>query len=60
MPPLNPLSRAALIGKLRRAGFAGPFSATRHQYLERGNQRIFMPNPHGQDIGVPLLKQIIK
>ncbi len=60
MPPLKPLARNELIRKLKHAGFTGPFSATRHQYMEQGNQRIFIPNPHGKDIGVPLLKQIMK
>ena len=60
MPPLHPISRTALIRKLKNSGFAGPYSATRHQYMEKGNQRIFIPNPHGSDIGVPLIKQIIK
>lgn len=60
MPPLYPLSRAELIRKLRRLGFSGPLSATRHQYMEKGNHRIFIPNPHGKEIGVPLIKQIIR
>lgn len=59
MPPLHPVSRTALIRKLKTLGFGGPYSATRHQYMEKGNQRIFIPNPHGSDIGVPLIKQII-
>ena len=61
MPPLNPLSRNELIRKLKSIGFVGPYSATRHQYMEKGEQKIFIPNPHGnKDIGVPLLKQIMK
>lgn len=60
MPPLNPLSRSELIQKLRALGFTGPYSGTRHQYMEKETQRVFIPNPHGKDIGVPLLKQIMK
>ena len=56
---LRPLSRRELIRKLKRAGFAGPFSGGRHQYVVRGKLRIFIPNPHGADIGVKIIKQII-
>lgn len=28
--------------------------------MMRGDQKIFIPNPHGRDIGTPLLKQILK
>lgn len=28
--------------------------------MMRGDQKIFIPNPHGGDIGTPLLKQILK
>jgi hypothetical protein len=28
--------------------------------MEHYDQRIFIPNPHGKDIGAPLLKQIIQ
>jgi len=45
--------------KLKRAGFSGPFSGGRHQYMERGRLRIFIPNPHGADIGVKIIKKII-
>ncbi len=57
---LKPLSRRVLIRKLQRMGFSGPFSGTRHEYMTRGSQKIFIPNPHGTDIGVPLLKRILK
>lgn len=60
MSKLSPLSRNDLIRKLKRLGFEGPFVATRHEYMLSGNQKIFIPNPHGRDIGVPLLRRIIK
>ncbi|MDA2922311.1 type II toxin-antitoxin system HicA family toxin [Patescibacteria group bacterium AH-259-L07] len=57
---LNPISRRVLIKKLKKLDFKGPFTATRHQYMKKGSQKIFIPNPHGKDIGIPLLKRIIK
>ena len=61
MPKISPISRADLISKVKSMGFEGPFRATKHQYMIKGRHKIFIPNPHGgKDIGVPLLKKIIK
>lgn len=57
---LRPVSRRELISKLRRLGFAGPFSGSRHQFMEKDDFKIFIPNPHDKDIGKELIKQIIK
>jgi len=57
---LNPVSRRILIKKLRKLGFKGPYPATRHEYMKQSSQKIFIPNPHGKNIGIPLLKRIIK
>lgn len=59
MPKLSPVSRRILIRKLRKLNFSGPFSATRHEYMKRNGEKIFIPNPHGKDIGVPIIKSII-
>ena len=55
----KPVSRRVLIEKLKVLGFDGPFIATKHQFMIRGNHKIFIPNPHGKDIGTPLVMQII-
>ncbi len=60
MPNLIPLKRRTLIKKLKKLGFGGPFIATRHEYMIKGKQKIFIPNPHGKDIGLPLIKKIIE
>ena len=61
MAGINPISRKELISKLKAFGFEGPFRATKHQYMIKGRQKIFIPNPHGsKDIGNPLLKKIIR
>jgi len=56
----KPVSRKELIRKLRKLGFAGPFSGGRHQFMERGKFRLAVPNPHGKDIGSSLLSRIIR
>lgn len=53
------LSRRELIRKLRRAGLSGPFSGSRHQYMVYKKIKFFIPNPHGGDIGLKIIKRII-
>jgi len=51
---INPVSRKELIFKLKALDFEGLFRATNHQYMIKGKQKIFIPNPHGgKDIGIP-------
>jgi len=57
---LKTISRRGLIKILRRLGFFGPFSGGRHQFMRKDDLKIFIPNPHGKDIGIILLNQIIK
>jgi len=59
MSNLSPLPRKVLIKKLRKFGFSGPYSGTRHQYMKRNSEKIFVPNPHGKDVGLPIIKKII-
>ena len=57
---LKPISRRELIKKLKALGFDGPSSGGKHQYMMNENFKIFVPNPHGKDIGTVLLQRIIK
>lgn len=57
---LKPISRRELMRRLKRLGFIGPFSGGKHQFMEKGNFKISIPNPHGDDIGKNLLSRIIK
>jgi len=60
MSNLSPLPRRILIKKLRKLGFFGLYPATRHEYMKRGKEKIFIPNPHGKDIGLPIIKKVIQ
>ena len=60
MVRLNSLKRKILIRKLKKLNFEGPYTATRHEYMIKDAQKIFLPNPHGKDIGVPLIRRIVK
>lgn len=60
MTRLGPVSRTELIRRLQALGFAGPFSGGRHSFMSRGDVDVHVPNPHGADIGVALLKRILR
>lgn len=55
MPPFGPVSRLALIRYMRACGYDGPYSGGKHQFMERGNLTVRLPNPHQGVIGKGLL-----
>ena len=57
---LKPIKRRLFIEKLCLLGFEGPFSGGKHEYMEKGRHRIFILNPHKGEIGIVLLKLILK
>ena len=60
MPHFGPIKRRELIAALRRAGFSGPFAGGKHEFMQRGEASITIPNPHGSDIGPNLLAKILR
>jgi predicted RNA binding protein YcfA (HicA-like mRNA interferase family) len=54
------IARKKLIRQFRRLGFNGPLSGGRHQFMAKGNLKIRIPNPHGNDISDSLLKEILR
>jgi predicted RNA binding protein YcfA (HicA-like mRNA interferase family) len=60
MPPLGSIKRKNLIKALQKAGFEGPYSGGKHQYMVRGVVRLTIPNPHHGDISGALLARILK
>lgn len=59
MPPFAPIKRKALIRVLRKFGYDGLYSGGSHEYMIRGQQKVFVPNPHGGDISKGLLLRIL-
>jgi predicted RNA binding protein YcfA (HicA-like mRNA interferase family) len=55
-----PISRKELIRKFRSFGYSGSVSGGKHQFMIKGSQKIRIPNPHTEDIGPPLLKEILR
>lgn len=60
MPRLGPISRKDLIRYLRQLGFEGPYSGRKHQFVIKGDVTLWLPNPHGGDIGRELLARILR
>src|SRR3954471_4368869 len=44
LPPLKPCKRRDFIRRLRKLGFDGPYSGTRHQFMVRGQHRQTIPS----------------
>ena len=60
MPRIGPIRRKDFIHYLRQLGFDGPYAGGKHQMMQRGNQTIRVPNPHGEDISLGLLVRILR
>ncbi len=60
MPPLAPVSRGDFIKSFRNMGFEGPIPGSDHEYMQRADLLVKIPNPHRGDISVPLLTRILR
>ena len=52
--------RKQLIRNLRKLGFEGPFVGGNHQYMVKGQRKLWIPNLHKGDISRPLLLKILQ
>jgi predicted RNA binding protein YcfA (HicA-like mRNA interferase family) len=60
VPRFGPTKREQLIKYLRTLGFDGPHSGSRHQFMKKGQVRLWIPNPHRGEIGKEFLLKILK
>lgn len=60
MPKFGPIHRRDLIAALRKAGFEGTYAGGNHEFMVKGQLRLFIPNPHGGEISRDLLARILK
>jgi len=60
VPHVGPIKRKDLIRNLRQAGFEGPYSGGKHQFMIKGEITLRLPNPHQSDIGKELLVRILR
>lgn len=59
-PAPNPVSRRELVRRLRDLGPEGPYAGAKHEFMLRGDRSVRIPNPHGSDIGVPLVREPLR
>ncbi|MCA2968418.1 MAG: type II toxin-antitoxin system HicA family toxin [Acidobacteriaceae bacterium] len=60
MSRLPPISHRELVQRMRRLGWDGPFSGGKHLKMEKDDLTITLPNPHSEDIGTPLPREILR
>lgn len=54
------ISWRKLVQKFRKLGFDGPYSGGRHLFMIKGQLKIHIPNPHGEDISSSLVAEILR
>ncbi len=60
MPAFGPIKRDKLLRYLKDLGFSGPYPGGKHAFMERGEYRLRLPNPHQGDIGRSLLAALLR
>ena len=60
MPPFGPVKRRDLVRALRKLGFDGPYSGGRHEFMQRGDLALTIPNAHADEIGKELLVRLLR
>jgi predicted RNA binding protein YcfA (HicA-like mRNA interferase family) len=60
MARLVPVSWQEFVRRLHELGFDGPYAGGRHPQMRRGDITVIIPNPHSGDIGVALLRRILR
>jgi predicted RNA binding protein YcfA (HicA-like mRNA interferase family) len=60
MPRFGPIKRRELIACLRQLGFTGPYAGGKHEFMQREELSVTIPNPHGRDIGPNLLAKLLR
>jgi hypothetical protein len=58
MSPWKPCKRRDFIRRLRKLGFDGPYSGTRHQFMIYGQNRMAIPS--NAEYSVPQLRMMIR
>jgi hypothetical protein len=58
MSQWTPCKRRDFIQRLRKIGFAGPYSGTRHQFMIFGQHRLAIPS--NAEFSVPQLRMMLR
>lgn len=49
-----------MIRKFHALGWSGPRAGAKHQFMIKGSKKQRIPNPHESDIGITLIKMILR
>lgn len=49
-----------MVSKFRSLGWEGPVYGTKHPFMVKGKRKQRIPNPHDADIGIELLREILR
>ena len=60
MSRIGPISFEELLRKLRALGFAGPYVGGKHLFMLKDQFRLTLPNPHKKEIGVDLIRRLMR
>ena len=60
MARLTPVSWRNLVRRLHELGFEGPYAGGRHPQMRRADITVIIPNLHEGDIGVGLLRRLLR
>lgn len=59
MSKLTPVSHREFLRRVRKLGFEGPYPGTRHPFFLKDGHPYRVPNPHGHEISVALLRRVL-
>ena len=57
---ITPVSWPVLVRRLHELGFEGPYAGGHHPQMRRGDVTVIIPNPHEGEIGVGLLRRLLR
>lgn len=57
---IKPLPPREIYRKFRALGFDGPLRGSKHYFMKKGEHKVRVPNPHGQDISTGLIREILR
>lgn len=57
---LKPLKWQEMVRRMKEAGFGGPRRGGKHPFMVKGELKVRIPNPHGGEISIGLISEILK
>lgn len=55
----KPISQREMVRRFKKLGWEGPYAGGKHSFMCKGELKVRIPNPHGNDIDWSLMKRIL-